>query len=92
MFDPYSGQQQFQPPVVEAGPLAGLQESVAGVLNASQNRVNYIPGPQGSMLVFARPQQPSVIGAALRGALYGLAGALLWRRLKGRRAGRHRSR
>lgn len=92
MFDPYSGQQQFQSPGVEAGPLAGLQGQIAGVLNAADPHRQYVPGPQGSMLVYARPQQPSVIGAALRGAIYGLAVALLWRRIKGRRAGRHRSR
>ena len=44
------------------------------------------------MMVYPRPQQPSVLGASLPGALYGLAGALLWRRVMGRRAGRHRSR
>ena len=73
------------------GPLDNLQSGVAAVLNASQNCVNYIPGPQGSMMVYPRPQPPSVIGAALRGAIYGLAGALLWRRVRGRRAGRHRA-
>ena len=39
MFDPYSGQQQqFQSPGVEAGPLAGLQGQIAGVLNAADSR------------------------------------------------------
>jgi hypothetical protein len=44
------------------------------------------------MLTYPRPQQPSVIGAALRGALYGLAATLLWRRVRGRTVGRHRLR
>jgi hypothetical protein len=91
MFDPYSGQQQFQPPVVEAGPLAGLQGQIAAVLNSSDPRMQYVPGADGSMLVYPRPQQPSVLGAALRGVIYGLLGGLLWRRVRGRRAGRHRS-
>jgi hypothetical protein len=91
-FDPYSGQRQFQPPVVETGPLAGLQGQVAAVLNAADPHRQYVPGPDGSMLTYARPQQPSVIGAALRGALYGLAATLLWRRVRGHRAGRHRPR
>jgi hypothetical protein len=75
-----------------SGPLDGLQGQIAAVLNSADPHRQYVPGPQGSMLTYARPQQPSVTGAMIRGAIYGLAATLLWRRLKERRAGRHRSR
>jgi hypothetical protein len=92
--DPYDTAHDYVGQVIPAisGPLDGIQGQIAGVLNAADPHRQYLPGPQGSMMVFARPQQPSVIGAAIRGAIYGLIGALLWRRVRGRTAGRHRTR
>jgi hypothetical protein len=92
-FDPVPGTRpDLIPQAPVGGPLDGLQESIAGVLNSADPHRQYAPGPLGSMMVYPRPQPPSMAGAWLRGAIYGLAGALLWRRIKGRRAGRHRAR
>jgi hypothetical protein len=92
MFDPYQRDAYDVAHDYVSGPLDGLQQSVAAVLNSSDQNHIYIPtGNQGQpVIAVPRPQQPSVAAAVLRGAVYGLIGGLVWRRIKGRRGGRHR--
>jgi hypothetical protein len=94
--DPYEAarevQQRVQPgayppgsPGVPQGPLADLQNQVAGVLNGADSHHVYLPGPDGSMLTYPRGRQPSVAGAMLKGALLGVGSVVVWRGMKRRR-------
>ena len=84
---PVTGQPPWTLPMqpVTSGPLAGLQDSVAGVLNAADQHHMYIPGPGGAMPQYPRGRQQSVLGDMIKGALLGLGGGLLWRHLRARK-------
>ena len=70
---------------VPGGPMAGLQDQVAGVLNAADQHHIYVPGPGGAMLQYPRGIQQSVLGDMVKGALLGFGGWLLWRHLRARK-------
>ena len=73
-------------PVVEGGPLEGLQESIAGALNSADSHHVYLPGPQGSMLTYSRGRQSSIAGDMAKGALLGFGAWALWRGMQRRKA------
>jgi hypothetical protein len=73
-------------PVVQDGPLAGLQDQLAGVLNAADSHHTYIPAPGGAMLQYPRGRQPSVARDMAYGAAAGFGAWLVWRGMKRRKA------
>jgi len=84
MFDP---QQPFPSPAIpggQEGPLGGLQDGVASVLNGADSHQTYVPGPDGWMFAYPRGRQPSVVRDMVLGAAAGFAGALVWRQMKRR--------
>jgi hypothetical protein len=73
-------------PVVQDGPLAGLQDQLAGVLNTADSHHVYVPGPGGTMLTYPRGRQPSVARDMAYGAAAGFGAWLVWRQMKRRKA------
>jgi hypothetical protein len=73
-------------PGVPEGPLAGLQDSVAGVLNSADPHHVYLPtGPGGPVLQVPRGRQSSVLRDMAIGALAGFGSALVWRSMEARK-------
>jgi hypothetical protein len=68
------------------GPLAGLQDSTAAVLNAADPHHVYLPGPDGSLLTYPRGGQHSVLEDVAVGAAVGFGSWLIWRRMQRRKA------
>jgi hypothetical protein len=87
-FDPYGYQDPMQPfpgnPGAPGGPLDGLQEGVASVLNSADSHHVYVPGPGGGLLTYPRGHQPSVLGAMIKGAALGFGSWLIWHRMQRR--------
>src|SRR5262245_58424136 len=73
------------PPRPDGGPLACLQDQLAGVLNGADSHHIYIPGLGGEMLTYPRGRQPSVVRDMAYGAAVGFSSWLVWQRMKLRR-------
>ncbi len=74
-------------PGVPEGPLGGLQNSVANILNAADSHHLYLPtGPGGPVLQVPRGRRPSVLRDMAYGGAAGFVGALVWRAMKRRKA------
>lgn len=86
-------QRQVQPPVPgfpvpqapEGGPLGGIQDQVAGVLNSADSHHIYLPGPGGALLQYPRGRQPSIARDMAYGAVAGFGAWVVWRRMQRRR-------
>jgi hypothetical protein len=68
-------------PNQQQGPLGGLQDEIAGVMNYADKHHVYLPGPDNTMLTFPRGREPSVARDMIYGAAVGFGSWLIWRRM-----------